>query len=266
MTRMLFALAVAVAYIAGRYTAPEAAPAKPVVTVKTEKQVETIRIDCPEHIVDTEDERYEDEDPDAIEAEDTEAVRMLEVESKRIAELEASLGMKGAVRGQIKDAETEERLAGVTVVASNGTGAQTAITDENGAYDIVGLTEGRYTVTLYYLDVTIEHSDVMVAAQKVTPLYGKIVQSPPVIEPYGHGITIDTDYVKNIPTGRTFEGVLGAADEGVTTEYESFDNTGVIEDDGTTVDGEWIPNLPAEGMSLGVSFSGANAAHDAYDD
>jgi hypothetical protein len=245
MSRMLFALAALIAFVTGRYTAPEAAPAKPVVTVKT--QVERVTAHCPAWADATNESEREDEpdddDPDAVEAEDTDAVRMLAAEGKRIAELEARLGPDGALRGVIKDTRTGQPLAGVTIVASNGVEAYTAITDENGSYEIV-LRTGRYGVSMYYLDTTVEHSDVMVASHKVTPLYGKIEQ---LVTPY-------------IPTGRTFEGVIG----GETHEYESFDNTGVtITDDYVNV-----IEVPAEGFTddSGVSFNGSEAAQDAYYD
>jgi hypothetical protein len=216
MSRMLFALAAIVAFVAGRYTAPEAAPAKPVVTVRTEAKVERVVMHCPP-VIEIEDEPYED--PDAIDVADTEAVRMVAAESERIARLEASLGMKGALRGQIKDAKTGERLPGVTVVASNGNDAYTAITDEDGTYDILMLPEGRYTVTMYYLDRTVEHSDLWVAAQKITAVYGTIDQSAPLIEP--NGITITHDYVRTIdvPAEGFTEGVSFNGSEATEDAY-----------------------------------------------
>jgi hypothetical protein len=133
--------------------------AKPVVTVKTEKEVETITLHCPseagERVVEIEDEPYEDP-ADAIEAEDTEAVRMLENESKRIATLESGLGPQGALRGQVRDMKNGEHLVGVTIVATIGTDSFTAITDENGWYEIAPIPEGTYTVTLYYSESTVE--------------------------------------------------------------------------------------------------------------
>jgi hypothetical protein len=261
---MLFALAaVSVAFVAGRFTAPEVT-AKPVVTVKTQKQIERIVVPCPsERVIEIEDEPYEE--PGAIEAEDTAAVRMLEDESKRIATLESQLGVQGALRGQVRDVKNGEHLAGVTVVATLGTDSFTAITDENGWYEIAPIPEGTYTVHFYYLESTVEHAGVTVAGRKVTPLFGKVesrTQEMIVIE--SHGITIDPDYVRNIPTGRTFEGVLSAGDH--------------AQDDGFTVDDDYVMEVPvpAEGFAdgetnpddpdLGISFNGSEATENEYYD
>ncbi|MDQ3333554.1 MAG: carboxypeptidase-like regulatory domain-containing protein [Myxococcota bacterium] len=229
MSRMLFGFAaVAVAFVAGRFTAPEVA-AKPVVTIEAEKQVEMITLHCPsegERVVEIEDEPYED--PDAIEAEDTEAVRMLENESKRIATLEAGLGPQGALRGQIRDVKTGELLIGVTVVATIGTDSSVAITDENGWYEIAPLPEGTYTVTLYYAESAVEHAGVAVAARRVTPLFGKIDSAPNgevIMIGHGHGITIDLDSTQNVTSGRTFEGVLGSS--ATVEDSEDPDSAGV---------------------------------------
>jgi hypothetical protein len=132
----------------------------------------------------------------------------------------------GAVYGVITDADTGDALPGVTVVITSSAGvSQTAITDEKGAYKISDLVPGEYLVTFYYLDATVERT-VPVGIQKVTPVYqkidtkaakGEVVRiegKTPAIDPTStaQGITIDKDYLKNIPVpGRTFESALGAA-------------------------------------------------------
>jgi hypothetical protein len=261
---MLFGLAaVSVAFVAGRFTAPEVTT-KPLVIAKTQKVIETVAVHCPpERVIEIEDEPYED--PGAIEAEDTAAVRMLENESKRIATLESQLGLQGALRGQVRDAKDGEHLPGVTVIATLGSDNFTAITDENGWYEISLIPEGTYTVRFYYLESTVEHAGVAVAGRKVTPLFGKVESRPLetiVIAPHGHGITIDHDYVKNIPIpGRTFEGVLGAA--------------GDSQHEGITIDEAYVENIavPAEGFTdspdpcapnIGVTFNGSEATENEY--
>jgi hypothetical protein len=132
----------------------------------------------------------------------------------------------GAIYGVITDVESGEALPGVTViVSSEGTVAQTALTDEKGAYKVSELPPGEYLVTMYYLDATVERK-VPVGVQKVTPVYqkidtkaskGEVVRiegKTPAIDPTStaQGITIDKNYLKNIPVpGRTFESALGAA-------------------------------------------------------
>jgi hypothetical protein len=142
------------------------------------------------------------------------------------------------LRGQVKDAKTGEHLAGVTVTASIGNDTFAAITDENGSYELAPIPEGTYVVTFYYTDTAVEHRDVAVASRRVTPLYGKIDTSPPVIEPHGHGITIEhgdgtitDDYVESItiplerfeartePSGDTFEGITFNGSEATEDAY-----------------------------------------------
>src|SRR5690606_24566731 len=103
---------------------------------------------------------------------------------------------------------------------------QTAITDENGYYQIGQLPPGDYLVTFYYADITVERSGIRVGVDKTTPVYQKlnmdaaggetirIEDTAPTIDPTSttQGITIDKNYIKNIPVpGRTFESALGAA-------------------------------------------------------
>ena len=134
----------------------------------------------------------------------------------------------GAIQGVITDSKTGEKLAGVTVTVTSPSlqGAQTAITDENGFFKISELPPGEYLVTYYYLEITVERSGITVGVNKVTPGHQKLDQgkaggevvkitdSAPTIDPTSttQGITIDKNYIKNIPVpGRTFESALGAA-------------------------------------------------------
>ncbi len=134
----------------------------------------------------------------------------------------------GAIQGQVVDSKTGEKLVGVTVTATSASmqGAQTAITDENGTYKIQPLPPGDYLVTFYYLELTVERGGISVGVNRVTPVFQKldqgkaggevvkIIDTAPTIDPTSttQGITIDKNYIKNIPVpGRTFEAALGAA-------------------------------------------------------
>jgi hypothetical protein len=66
----------------------------------------------------------------------------------------ASTGRPG-IAGTIVDAETREALAGVTAIVNDHKDA-VAITDEHGKYQIQLPGAGQYTVTFYYLDLTVE--------------------------------------------------------------------------------------------------------------
>lgn len=134
----------------------------------------------------------------------------------------------GAIQGQVSDAKSGEPLPGVTVIVTSPalSQTQTAITDEKGSYKVNDLPPGDYLVTFYYADITVEHSGIHVGIEKATPVFQKINQekaggevvhvtdTAPTIDPTSttQGITIDKNYLKNIPVpGRTFESALGAA-------------------------------------------------------
>src|SRR5574337_1139248 len=68
----------------------------------------------------------------------------------------------GAIQGQVTDANSGEKLAGVTVIVTSPAmqGTQTAISDENGFYKIAELPPGEYLVTFYYAHITLERQGV----------------------------------------------------------------------------------------------------------
>src|ERR1043165_6093895 len=134
----------------------------------------------------------------------------------------------GAIQGVITDQSTGEKLAGVTVTVASPAlqGVQTALTDENGFYKIGELPPGEYAVTFYYLEITVTRQNQSVGVNKPTAVFQKldlgkakgekviINDSAPTIDPTSttQGITIDKNYMKNVPVpGRTFEAALGAA-------------------------------------------------------
>jgi len=156
----------------------------------------------------------------------------------------------GAIQGSVTDSKTSEKLAGVTVIATSPSlpQAQTAITDENGQYKITDLPPGDYLVTFYYADITLERGGINVGIGRATPVFQKLNQAQaggevvkitdtaPTIDPTSttQGITIDKNYIKNIPVpGRTFESTLGAA-------------------------------AGSQGDALGVSFSGSSSLENQY--
>jgi len=164
-------------------------------------------------------------------------------------EARAQGGTVGAVQGVIKD-EKGDPLAGVTVIVTSPalSQTQTAITDEKGFYQVNQLPAGDYLVTFYYADKTIERSGIHVGIGKSTPVYQtintsevggetiKIQDTAPTIDPTSttQGITIDKNYIKNIPVpGRTFESALGAA-------------------------------AGSQGDGVGVSFSGSSSLENQY--
>ncbi len=141
----------------------------------------------------------------------------------------AQSGTAGAIQGVVTD-EKGQSLPGVTVIVTSPAlgQSQTAITDEKGFYKVDDLPPGLFLVTFYYLDYTIAHPDVTVGIEKSTPVFQridtevaakkgetiKIDAKAPTIDPTSttQGITLDKNYLKNIPIpGRSFESALGAA-------------------------------------------------------
>ena len=134
---------------------------------------------------------------------------------------------RAALHGTVTDTKTGEPLAGVTIVATgpSNPGTATAITDERGTYDL-DVPPGTYTITMFYADSTTERPNVVVAAGKPTTLVAKLdsqrshgeviaIQGRvPTIDPTSthQGVTIDKNYLKNIPVrGRTFSAAMGSA-------------------------------------------------------
>jgi len=135
----------------------------------------------------------------------------VEVDEPRTAE-DATDPTRAALTGIVRDFETGDALAGVTVIAASPTidGSQAVITDENGAY-LLDLPPGTYTATFYYFDQTREETDLVLAPGKAIRMANTISSGPEVLPPPGPPPLPDSDYV-NIPVpGRTFEAVLGAA-------------------------------------------------------
>jgi hypothetical protein len=184
----------------------------------------------------------------------------------------------GSLRGQIRDKAAGEAAVGATVVATSPAlqGEQVVITDENGAYFITSLPPGMYTLTVYYNDATFSRSNVLVQVGKEAVINvtvdsgaatgkpkGEVIEiagSAPIIDQGSTktGVTITDDYTRNIPTGRTFGGVLGAAAGSQGDFYgvslagaTSLENIYVVEGINTTdtAFGELSSNLPNEFVS-----------------
>jgi Ca-activated chloride channel homolog len=131
----------------------------------------------------------------------------------------------GAISGQVRDTATGETMAGVTIVATSPSlvAEQVVISDEAGAWTIAGLPPGTYTLTFYYLDVTIERVNLVVTGGQTLTITqaidssrsgGETIQIQGGVPAIGvtstsHGITLSRSYLRNIPVGRTYTAVLG---------------------------------------------------------
>ncbi|MCG8425193.1 MAG: TonB-dependent receptor [Proteobacteria bacterium] len=133
----------------------------------------------------------------------------------------------GAVKGVVSDQANGNPVAGATVVISgpNLQGTQVEITDASGSYRIGNVPPGTYLITVYYANAQFERSNVLVRLGKTALINVKIDLNAgqgeiipiegraPLIDQGSTktGRTITPDYTQNIPTGRTFGEVLGAA-------------------------------------------------------
>jgi outer membrane receptor protein involved in Fe transport len=162
----------------------------------------------------------------------------------------------GAVRGVIRDKSTGEPALGATVVATSPAlvGEQVVLTEADGTYFMTALPPGLYTLTIYYENKTFSRGNVLIQLGKeavvnvtVDPKAGApagaggagetiiITGTAPIIDQGSTktGVTITDDYTRNIPTGRTFGGVLESS-------------------------------AGAQGDLYGISMSGATSAENVY--
>src|SRR3954466_12840070 len=144
----------------------------------------------------------------------------------------------GSLRGQIRDKATGEAAVGATVVATSPSlqGEQVVITEEGGQYFITSLPPGLYVLTVYYNDATFSRGNVIIQVGKEAVVNvtvdsqagtgkpkGEIIEikgTAPIVDQGSTktGLTIGDDYTRNIPTARTFGGVIGQA-AGAQTDY-----------------------------------------------
>jgi hypothetical protein len=133
----------------------------------------------------------------------------------------------GAIQGVISDAQSGEPLIGVTIIVTSPAlqQQQGAITDEIGQYKISNLPPGSYALTCIYAGITVRRTGVVVSIDKTTPGYVKIDTTQttaevitvegraPAIDPTStiQGFTLDQDFVKNLPVGRSYADNLTAA-------------------------------------------------------
>ncbi len=154
----------------------------------------------------------------------------------------------GAVKGIVKD-ENGAPLEGVVVTASSPAlqGTESGYTEANGSFRIGSLPPGDYTITFFYGTSEIRKTGINVGIQKTVSVFQTIDTGNAAeiitVESTGSlidttktdlGITLDTEYLKNIPVpGRDFESALGAA-------------------------------AGSQGDGLGVAFSGSSSLENQY--
>ena len=179
-------------------------------------------------------------------------------------------GASGIIRGTVTDRATGEPLPGVTVLAALGGESQTAITDDDGFYQLAGLAPGSYLVTFFFGEVTLERKGVAVAVGKTTPVFQKldpgasgaetiaISDRPPTIEPTttSRGMVITREHLSNIPVGRSYGAALSASPGSPGDSYGVSFSGSSSQDNYYTVDGsngarEVVARDPYRGIKLG---------------
>lgn len=158
----------------------------------------------------------------------------------------------GAIAGVVRDVETGDVVSGVTVIVTTPAvdRVEFAITDESGRYRIPDLVPGPYTVTFYSgrttvmlgdepvvagwtqnIPLVLDPADQVVIEPTPAPVIARLDNVEVDFEP---DFQTDTSYVKNIPVGRTFEAVLGAA------AGEQGDSLGNSVSDVDLIDNEYV--------------------------
>jgi Carboxypeptidase regulatory-like domain/TonB-dependent Receptor Plug Domain len=165
----------------------------------------------------------------------------------------ASSQTAGSVVGQVVEKESGRPLGGVTVVIQGPQGDQGTITGDDGSYELHALPVGTYVVRFYFGNATVERPNVVVSVDKTVRVNGRVpLQASEVIEleqkapaiDVGSsrvGVTLNQDFLRNVPTPLTLGGVLEKA-PGSFTDAVAFYN-------------------PA---SAGLSFNGTTGAENAY--
>ncbi|HEY3353211.1 MAG TPA: TonB-dependent receptor [Polyangia bacterium] len=163
----------------------------------------------------------------------------------------ARAAVVGEIKGRVVD-EANKPLAGVTVVVTGSAlqGEQAELTDVDGHYLITNLPGGTYVVRFFYENVNkprFERQNVLLNVGQTIVVNAKIRTKEAKVETFtiterapavdvgttNVGTTLTPDVVKNIPTGRNYEGVLGLT-----------------------------PG--ARGDDLGMGFSGATSLENSY--
>ena len=184
----------------------------------------------------------------------------------------------GSLRGVVRDKGTGEPAVGATLVATSPSllGEQVAVSEDGGQYFLTSLPPGLYVITVYYADQQFSRGNVLIQVGKEAVVNmavdsgsssgkarGEVIVlsgTVPIVDQGSTktGLTITEDYTRNIPTARTFGGVVGQAAGAQADNYgvsfagaTSLENTYIVEGVNTTDTGfgGLATNLPNEFIS-----------------
>lgn len=125
---------------------------------------------------------------------------------------QAAAPTEGVIAGQVRDLDSGQPVAGVTVVASGPEGDTAALTDAKGGYQFRALPIGRYTVRFHRNDVLAEREATVSVDQTVrvnmrlpaVPAQVEVVAAPysaPAIDVGSSriGTTFSADFIDSLP-------------------------------------------------------------------
>jgi hypothetical protein len=134
----------------------------------------------------------------------------------------------GRITGRVTDEATRRPVGGVTVIVQGQQGEDAALTDDAGIYTFATLPVGTYVVRFYAANVTTKverpevvvtagatvRADVAIPSEAVAVEETFVVRkrAPPVdVGSTRTGMTVDEDYLTNVPLERTFGDVTEKA-------------------------------------------------------
>ncbi|HEX4417376.1 MAG TPA: TonB-dependent receptor, partial [Kofleriaceae bacterium] len=200
-----------------------------------------------------------------------------------------SVTVTGSVRGQVRDLARHEAASGALITATSASlqGDQIAIADAAGTYFLTALPPGYYKLTVSYLSRTFERDEVLIQVGKQAVVNIAVDSSARTGVPIGETINIRGTvplvdqgstkigqsftglYTNNIPVGRTFGSVIGAAATAQRDFYgtslsgaTSIENTYIVEGINTTdtAHGELSLTLPNEFLAETEVITGGYSA------
>ncbi|HIB83120.1 MAG TPA: carboxypeptidase regulatory-like domain-containing protein, partial [Chromatiaceae bacterium] len=131
----------------------------------------------------------------------------------------ALAGTTGTIRGTVTDAETDDALAGVTVIATSESlqGQEFTLSDDKGRYILTGLPPGTYKIQFIFAESTSQQSNVRVSIDKTTQLSRALLVTETNAEIYEIeeeaasidvasstlGVSVSKEMVQHLPMGRS---------------------------------------------------------------
>ncbi len=172
----------------------------------------------------------------------------------RAHEAAAAAPTEGTILGQVRDSDSAQPVAGVTVVASGPEGDLATLTDDKGSYQFTALPIGRYTIRFHRNDVLAER-DAAVSVDKTVRVNMRLPAVPAEAETIAAPYSAPAIDVGSSRIGTTFSAdfVDGIPNAGADVASLMQKTPGAYDDTPTGYQG-----------NFGVSLSGGTGADNAY--